>query len=162
MLFLSDTGLFTTLMFENKTFTENTLYQKILNDKTAESLGYLYENIVAQMLTASGHKLFYHTFPNRSGSKNYAIVFLIARHNKVCPIEVKSGSNLRHASLDNFCEKYSDRIAGKVILSTKDYKREGGDSLPSRLHDAVSLNESKKSVAAIGVKGRLVGLLAGF
>ena len=70
MLFLSDTGLFTTLMFENKTFTENTLYQKILNDKTAESLGYLYENIVAQMLTASGHKLFYHTFPNRSGSKN--------------------------------------------------------------------------------------------
>lgn len=125
-LFLSDTGLFTTLMFENKTFTENTLYQKLLNDKTAENLGYLYENIVAQMLTASGHKLFYHTFPNRSGSKNYAIDFLIARHNKVCPIEVKPGSNLRHASLDNFCEKYSDRIAEKVILSTKDYKREGG------------------------------------
>ena len=61
MLFLSDTGLFTTLMFENKTFTENTLYQKILNDKRAESLRYMYENILAQMLTPSGHKLFYHT-----------------------------------------------------------------------------------------------------
>ena len=117
MLFLSDTGLFTTLMFENKTFTENTLYQKILNDKTAESLGYLYENIVAQMLTASGHKLFYHTFPNRSGSKNYAIDFLIARHNKVCPIEVKSGKDYKvHSALDNFMKTPDYNVKNAVVL----------------------------------------------
>lgn len=65
------------------------------------------------------------TFRNRSGSKKYEIDFLLARNNKTCPIEVRSGSSLRHTSSDESCEKYSDRIADRVIFSTKDYKREG-------------------------------------
>ena len=66
------------------------------------------------------------SFRNRSGSKKYEIGFLIARNNKICPIEVGSGSSLRHTSSDESCEKYSDRIADRVIFSTKDYKQEGG------------------------------------
>ena len=65
------------------------------------------------------------TFRNRSGSKKYEIEYLIARNNKTCPIEVRSGSSLRHTPSDESCEKDSDRIADRVIFSTKDYKREG-------------------------------------
>ena len=123
-LFLSDTGLFTTLMFRNKAFTENDLYRKLLSDKTTENLGYLYENIVVQMLTARGYELFYHTFNYQDSKKKYEIDFLIEKKGKICPIEVKSGVNLRHASLDGFGVKYSAQVAEKWVLCTKDYKKE--------------------------------------
>ena len=61
-LFLCDTGLFTTLMFKDKDFTENIIYEKLLNDTLNTNLGYLYENIVAQILTCNGNELFYYTF----------------------------------------------------------------------------------------------------
>lgn len=61
-LFLCDTGLFTTLMFKDKDFTENIIYEKLLNDKLGTNLGYLYENVVAQLLTCNGNELFYYTF----------------------------------------------------------------------------------------------------
>ncbi|MCD8082218.1 MAG: AAA family ATPase, partial [Clostridiales bacterium] len=61
-LFLADTGLFTTLMFQDRDFTENVIYDKLLSDKLGVNLGYLYENIAAQTLTASGNELFYYTF----------------------------------------------------------------------------------------------------
>ena len=61
-MFVCDTGLFTTLMFKDKSFTENIVYEKLLSNKLPANLGYLYENIVAQMLTAGGDELFYHTF----------------------------------------------------------------------------------------------------
>ena len=62
-MFIGDTGLFITLAFWDKDVTENIIYQKLLSDKLSANLGYVYENIVAQMLTASGNKLFYHTWP---------------------------------------------------------------------------------------------------
>lgn len=101
-LFLSDTGLFTTLMFKDKDFTENVIYEKLLNDKLSTNLGYLYENVVAQMLTASGNELFYYTFMNKTSRHNYEIDFLLARKNKICPIEVKSSGYKTHKSLDEF------------------------------------------------------------
>lgn len=61
-LFLSDTGLFITLAFMDKDFTDNIIYQKLLLDKLPSDLGYVYENVVAQMLRAAGHNLFYYTF----------------------------------------------------------------------------------------------------
>ena len=123
-LFLSDTGLFTTLMFKNKAFTENDIYKKLLSDKISANLGYLFENLAAQMLTASGYELYYHTFSNKDKSNNYEIDFLIAKSNKVVPIEVKSSSYKRHASLDAFCQKYPSQIAEKYILYTKDFQKE--------------------------------------
>ena len=85
------------------------LISEMKDSKTA-NLGYLYENIVAQMLTACGNELFYHTFMNRSSRHNYEVDFLIARKNKICPLEIKSSGYKKHASLDHFCEKFSNRI----------------------------------------------------
>ena len=123
-LFLSDTGLFTTLMFKDRDFTENIIYEKLLNDKLSANLGYLYENAVAQILTANGDALFYHTFMNESTRRNYEIDFILARKNKVCPIEVKSSGYKTHASLDAFSGKFSDRILDKYLIYTKDFAKD--------------------------------------
>lgn len=123
-LFLSDTGLFTTLMFKDGDFTENIIYEKLLNDKLSANLGYLYENAVAQILTANGNALFYHTFMNESTRRNYEIDFILARKNKVCPIEVKSSGYKTHASLDAFSRKFSDRILDKYLIYTKDFAKD--------------------------------------
>ena len=123
-LFLSDTGLFTTLMFKNKAFTENDIYKKLLSDKISANLGYLFENLTAQMLATKGYDLYYHTFSSKDKGSNYEVDFLIAKSNKVVPIEVKSSNYKRHASLDAFCQKYSAQIAEKYILYTKDFQKE--------------------------------------
>ena len=123
-LFVCDTGLFTTLMFKDHDFTENEIYEKLLNGSLSANLGYLYENVVAQILTANGNELFYHTFINPKSRHNYEIDFLLTKKNKVCPIEVKSSGYKTHASLDAFCEKFSDRILWKYLVYTKDYARD--------------------------------------
>lgn len=123
-LFLADTGLFTTLVFKDKDFTENIIYEKLLNDRLSVNLGYLYENVVAQMLTANGYELFYYTFQNEKTRRNYEIDFLLPRKNKICPIEVKSSGYKTHASLDKFSEKYSDRILDKYLIYTKDLQKD--------------------------------------
>lgn len=123
-LFLSDTGLFTTLMFKDVDFTENIIYEKLLNDKLSANLGYLYENAVAQILTANGNALFYYTFMNESTRRNYEIDFILARKNKVCPIEVKSSGYKTHASLDAFSRKFPDRILDKYLIYTKGFAKD--------------------------------------
>lgn len=122
-LFLCDTGLFTTLMFQDKDFTENIIYEKMLSDKLSANLGCLYENMVAQMLATEGNELFYYTFPNKTLKHNYEIDFLLARKNKICPIEVKSSGYKTHASLDAFSEKFSSRILNKYLIYTKDFAK---------------------------------------
>lgn len=123
-LFLADTGLFTTLAFKDKDFTENIIYEKMLSDKLSTNLGYLYENIVAQTLAAKGRELFYHTFLNRASRHNYEIDFLLAKKNKICPVEVKSSGYKTHASLDAFSKKYSDKILEKYLVYTKDFQKD--------------------------------------
>ena len=124
-MFLGDTGLFTTLAFMDKDFTENIIYEKLLNDKLDTDLGYLYENIVAQMLYASGNKLFYYTFPKNNSTHNYEIDFIITKKNKVCPIEVKSSGYKTHASIDAFSNKFSSKIGQKYLIYTKDLRKDG-------------------------------------
>ena len=119
-LFVCDTGLFTTMLFMDKDFTENIIYEKLLSDKLSVNLGYLYENIVAQILKANGNSLFYYTFLDEKSRHNFEIDFLLARNNKVCPIEIKSSGYKTHASLDAFSEKYSSRILNKYLVYTKD------------------------------------------
>ena len=123
-LYLCDTGLFVTLMFKDREFTENTIYEKLLNDKLSTNLGYLYENVVAQTLAATGNKLFYYTFPNETSRHNYEVDFLLARKNKIYPIEVKSSGYKTHKSLDKFFEKYSSRILNKYLVYTKDLAKD--------------------------------------
>lgn len=119
-LFVCDTGLFTTMLFKDKNFTENIIYEKLLSDKLSVNLGYLYENVVAQILKANGNSLFYYTFLDEKSRHNFEIDFLLARNNKVCPIEIKSSGYKTHASLDAFSEKYSSRILNKYLVYTKD------------------------------------------
>ena len=119
-IFLCDTGLLVTMAFWDKRFTENIIYQKLLNDSLAVNVGYVYENVVAQMLLASGNKLFYYTWA-KDEKHNYEIDFLLSRGNKLVPIEVKSSGYKTHKSLDVFCEKYSQRIGERILLYTKDY-----------------------------------------
>lgn len=123
-LFLADTGLFTTLLFKDKDFTENIVYEKLLSDKLGVNLGYVYENVVAQILAANGHALYYYTFLNEKTKHNYEIDFLLSKKNKLCPIEVKSSGYNTHKSLDAFSEKYSDRILDKYLVYTKDLKKD--------------------------------------
>ena len=134
-MFVGDTGLFVTLAFKDKDFTENILYNKLLNDKLSANLGYLYENIVAQMLVCSGNKLFYHTWPTESGKHNYEIDFLLSRGTKIVPVEVKSSTYKTHVSMDEFCKKFSSRIANnRYLVYTKDYdKKDTIKYLPSYL-----------------------------
>lgn len=123
-LFLSDTGLFVTLMFKDKDFTENEIYEKLLNDRLSVNLGYLYENIVAQCLAANGNELFYHTIMNKNSKHNYEIDFILTRKNKIIPIEVKSSGYKTHKSLDVFTEKYSRRILKRYLVYTKDMSKD--------------------------------------
>lgn len=121
-LFVADTGLFVTMVFWDKDFTENVIYQKLLADKLEANLGYVYENLVAQMLTAAGNRLFYYTF-EKDEKHSYEVDFLLSRGNKICPIEVKSSGYKTHASLDAFRAKYSSRIRNSYLLYTKDLQK---------------------------------------
>ena len=123
-MFAADTGLFVTLAFWDKKFTDNTIYHKLLSDKLSADLGYVYENVIAQMLKTAGHELYYYTFPTESGKHNYEVDFLIADGDKVSPIEVKSSGYKTHASLDAFCNKFSARIRNRYLIYTKDLRKE--------------------------------------
>lgn len=125
-MYASDTGLFVTLAFKDSDITENVIYDKLLNDKLSTNLGYVYENVIAQMLRAMGKNLFYHTIPYAEGKKYYEIDFVIPDKHKISPIEVKSSGYKAHKSLDEFCSKFSDRIMNRYLIYTKDYKRENG------------------------------------
>ncbi|MFA5229084.1 MAG: AAA family ATPase [Candidatus Paceibacterota bacterium] len=125
-MYASDTGLFVTLAFKDSDITENVIYDKLLHDKLSTNLGYVYENVIAQMLRATGKNLFYHTIPYAEGKKYYEIDFVIPHKHKVSPVEVKSSGYKTHKSLDVFCSKFSNRTMNKYLIYTKDYKRENG------------------------------------
>lgn len=130
-LFTADIGLFITLAFKDKDFTENDIYSKLLSGKLQANLGYIYENVVAQTLATNGHELYYHTFLNEKSRHNYEVDFLIAEKNKISAIEVKSSGYKSHPSIDAFSAKFSSRIMREILLYTKDYQRDQSlDCLP--------------------------------
>ena len=123
-MYICDTGLFVTLAFWDKKFTDNVIYQKLLNDKLDANLGYVYENAVAQALTSSGNKLFYYTWLD-DNKHAYEIDFLLSRGSKIWPLEVKSSGYNTHKSLDLFCNKYAGRINNRYLIYTKDLRKDG-------------------------------------
>lgn len=124
-LYIADTGLFVTLMFIDRPTAENEIYAKLLSDKLPANLGYLYENLIAQMIAASGRELYYHTWEKKESTHYYEIDFLISQGTKVSAIEVKSSGTGRHESLTEFSKKYSKNIKESIILSQKDIGKEG-------------------------------------
>lgn len=123
-MFLADTGLFVTLAFWDKDVTENIIYSKLLNDKLQTNLGYIYENIVAQTIVATGQKLFYYTFPSEDGKRLYEVDFLLSKESKLWPLEVKSSGYKTYQSLDEFCSKYPSRVSKRFLITTKDYEQQ--------------------------------------
>ncbi len=119
-VYLSDTGLFTSLLFSSADQTSSQIYSKLLSDKLSANLGYLYENAAAQMITASGNKLFHHTWKKEGSTHHHEIDFLIQAGTKIVPIEIKSSSINSHSSITAFSLKYPGRILSQYLFSQKD------------------------------------------
>ena len=129
--YLNDTGLMISHAFDERGIVSEQLYQKILKDKLEVNAGMLMENIVAQMLTANGCKLFFYSNPDRENKENrMEIDFLIAksritsRHN-ISPIEVKSSTGFTTVSLEKCIKKYGTHLAQSYIVHTGDLAQEG-------------------------------------
>lgn len=130
--YLSDTGLLISLAFNEQRIVSEDLYKKILFDKLEINLGMIIENIVAQMLVASGHRLFFFSSNSRTDAESrMEIDFLISksritnRHN-ISPIEVKSGKNYTISSLKKFTCKYKEQTFVPYVLHPGALKEEDG------------------------------------
>lgn len=130
--YMADTGLLISHAFDENGIVSEDIYKKLLFDKLEVNKGMLVENIVAQMLVASGHKLYFYSNSSRTdASSRMEIDFLIAkskisnRHN-ISPIEVKSGKNYTLTSLHKFCAKYDEQLHTPYVLHTGNLKEENG------------------------------------
>ncbi len=123
-LYLSDTGLFVTLMFIDRPVTENDVYAKLLSDKLPANLGYLYENLIAQMIAASGRELYYHTWEKDSSTHYYEVDFLISEGSKINAFEIKASGSGKHESIKEFYKKFSRNVHNVYLLSQKDVGKE--------------------------------------
>lgn len=123
-LYLSDTGLFITLMFIDRPLTENDIYAKLLSDKLPANLGYLYENLIAQMITASERELYYHTWEKTDSTHYYEVDFLTSEGSKVNAFEIKSSGVGKHESIKEFYKKYSKNVHNIYLMSQKDVGKE--------------------------------------
>ena len=119
-LYLADTGLFTTMIFDSSRETDVNIYTKLLSDSLPADLGYLYENAAAQIITSSDRSLYYHTWEKENSSHYYEIDFLLSSKAKIVPVEVKSSGIGKHESITIFQKKYSKHIADQILLSQKD------------------------------------------
>ena len=125
-LFTADTGIFTSLAFVAESNNGDDIYKRLLSDKSSANLGYLFENMVAQILSTSNQELYFYTEYNKENKHSYEVDFILADNNKIIPIEVKSSSNSSsHKSLDTFIQKFSNRINRAYVIHTKDMKEEG-------------------------------------
>ena len=123
-LYIADTGLFVTLMFIDRPATENEIYAKLLSDKLPINLGYLYENLMAQMIAASGRELYYHTWNKKGSSHYYEVDFIVSDGSKINVFEVKSSGIGKHESINEFCKKYSNIVNKSYLISQKDIGKE--------------------------------------
>lgn len=123
-LYLSDVGLFTTMIFDSAPTTDDNIYSRMLSDSLPADLGYLYENAVAQIINNFDRELYYHTWNKKDSTHYYEIDFLVQSGKKIIPIEVKSSARKNHDSIDAFCEKYSNYVGDSYLVSQKDVMTE--------------------------------------
>ena len=130
--YLGDTGLLISQAFDENGLMEEQLYRKLMLGKLEVNQGMLVENVVAQMLRASGHKLFFFSKSDREdAANNMEVDFLIrkrtitSRHN-ICPVEVKSSSRYTYTSLNKFRAKYAGQLATPYVMHTGDVEIQDG------------------------------------
>jgi predicted AAA+ superfamily ATPase len=129
--YMADTGLLISLAFDEKTIVSEEIYKKLLLDKLEINKGMLVENIVAQMLRASGHRLYFYSQYSNTADDRMEIDFLIQkptisnRHN-ISPIEVKSSTRYTLTSLGKFVKKYNSQLHVPYVIHYQDLKYENG------------------------------------
>ncbi|MCQ2310674.1 MAG: AAA family ATPase [Paludibacteraceae bacterium] len=128
-LYLADTGLLVSMAFQDRVEVRE-VYSKLLQGKLEMNKGMVMENMVAQMLVASGKRLFFFSSVSPTAEDRMEIDFLLrksqltSRHN-IHPVEVKSATRFRTTSLDKFCKKYVQRVATSIVLSTENLRQDG-------------------------------------
>ncbi len=130
--YMGDTGLLISHAFDENSIVSEEIYKKLLLDKLEVDMGMIMENMVAQMLTAGGHKLYFYANNDREHNENrMEIDFLIAkkiitnRHN-ISPVEVKSGKRYALASMRKFMAKYAEQLHTAYVLHPGDLEEENG------------------------------------
>ncbi len=125
-LYMGDTGLLVTQIMKSRDETDEDLYKALIIDNLSINQGMIIENMVAQMLRASGHELYFHEYlytPEDSvREKKYEIDFMTVKKKKICPIEVKSSGYTAHKSFDYLTKKYQMKMQDRYIIYTKDLK----------------------------------------
>ena len=128
-MFMGDTGLLVTHVLNNGGDTDK-MYRSLIIDDLGINQGMIFENMVAQMLRANGHELYFHEFEycpeGNSVSKTYEIDFLTVRGKRLAPIEVKSSGYKSHKSFDYFKDKYQVKMNDRYIIYTKDLAFDDG------------------------------------
>lgn len=131
-LYLADTGLLLSHGFEEDPRIMQELYRKLILGKLEINKGMMIENLVAQMLCATGKSLFYYVNPEKADKEEHMeIDFLITkpvitnRHN-ICPIEVKSTQRYTLSSVRKFSDKFNENIATRYVIHSGVYKEEDG------------------------------------
>ncbi len=129
-LYMGDTGLLVTRIMKNRDETDENLYKALIIDDLGINQGMILENVVAQMLKASGHELYFHEYlykpEGNEKEKKYEIDFITVKKKKICPIEVKSSNYKSHKSFDYLLKKYQLKMEDRYIIYTKDLKYEDG------------------------------------
>lgn len=129
-LYMGDTGLLVTQIMKSQEDMEEDLYKALIFGNLGINQGMILENIVAQMLRASGHELYFHEYmyqpEGNTVEKKYEIDFMVVKKRKICPIEVKSSNYTSHKSFDYLIKKYQLKMEDRYIIYTKDLKYEEG------------------------------------
>ncbi|MBT1175843.1 ATP-binding protein [Bifidobacterium sp. LC6] len=130
--YMGDTGLLVTQVFADRAYTSNELYRDVLFGKLEVNEGMLVENVVAQQLRASGHRLFFYSRYSRQAEDRMEIDFLLvgeysnaAMKARVCPVEVKSTKRYKTISLDKFKKKFDSRVGTQYVLHPRPMRVEG-------------------------------------
>ncbi len=130
--YMADTGLLVSHAFDENELAREEIHRRLLLDRIEVNRGMLVENLASQMLVASGHKLYFHSKSSSASAKDrMEIDFVVsksklARRHNILPIEIKSGTNITHSSLDKFRNKYAEWCGESFLFSGKDVYMDGG------------------------------------
>ena len=129
--YMGDTGLLVSHAFSENEITDEQLYKQIMDGKLSLNQGMLYENLISQIITASGRKLYFYTRYSEEKHRNdIEIDFIISNESKtkfkITPIEVKSSKNYTTTSLSTFKEIFKKRIDKQIIIHPKNYSEADG------------------------------------
>ena len=128
-LYMGDTGLLVGLAYDESDETRGEVQRLILYGKLEANLGMIMENLVGQMIVATGRKLyFYAKSDNENAEERMEIDFLISkrgsgrRHN-ISPIEVKKTKRIKTSSLLKFKAKFANDLSTAYVVHTGAYDK---------------------------------------